>query len=83
MRIRLGVAGIFGIAAIVFFITRTPRNTFEYQGHHLPMDQLRVVDPHPGCEQIHYHAAASKSVTATDGTTWPDETDCGYGPAHR
>lgn len=50
----------------------------EYNGKHLPVDQL-IVESEAGCGADHWHAATG-SVTATDGSKVADPgPQCGYG----
>jgi hypothetical protein len=83
MRRAFLTAGVLAIAAgvaTVLLRSGGPSDALEYQGHWIPFSQLRLVDPHPGCEVPHYHAREGDHVTATDGTMLPDSTDCGFGP---
>ncbi len=73
---------LLAVAAYAFFRRDgATDSTIPYRDYRIPVDQLRVVDPHPGCEQTHYHAGEKSRVTATDGTVIADkDMDCGFGP---
>lgn len=81
------VVGLIILAALGYVLLNRNESTapvtvytLRYQGHRIPFDQLRAVDPHPGCEDEHYHAANGGSVTSVEGVVIPDsDLDCGYG----
>lgn len=49
-----------------------------YKSKQIPLIQL-FVGHGPDCDSPHYHALNEISVTATDGTVFPDPGGCGYG----
>lgn len=63
-------------------ITVTPSATdlevIEYNGKYLPVSQIHKFTG-PECDGDEHWHANNGVVTATDGTTVPDTSDCGYG----
>jgi hypothetical protein len=52
-----------------------------YNGKQIPLNQLRIGNPHfPNCDSTHYHAlSTTETVVALDGTTLLDPGNCGFG----
>ena len=80
--VRNGAGELVNTIPLVITITVTPvaqeLEVIEYNGKYLPVSQIHRFTG-PECDGDEHWHANNGAVVATDGTTVPDASDCGYG----